>query len=104
MSGTTTQDPLLKSVGPFSYSDKRTLSFDFAALLLTGESINPSTVSVAGNGFTCGAPQVSGTQVVFQATAPSVAGSYVISATIDTQGLSTTQHLTRSATAFVFQR
>lgn len=106
MSGTVTQDPLMKSAGPFSYGDKRTLGYDFTNLLLTGETINPSTIVVSSSppGFSFGTPSVSGNVVMFAATAPTAAGVYIVSVTIDTQGLPTTQHITRSASIFVLQR
>lgn len=106
MSGVVTVNPLMKSIGPFSYGDQQSVQYDFTELLRTGETIVSSSIALASEpaGFTFGTPSLSGNVVFFQITAPTTAGVYIVSATVTTQGVSPAQKLTRSARANVLQQ
>ena len=109
MSGTVTIDPTIKGLSPMGFGEITVpIGIDFAALIPAGYAIDASSVASAMTsipaGFTFSNVGLSGTQIVFQATAPSVAGSYLLQAAPKLTGATPEPFLPRSVAVLVMQR
>lgn len=108
MSATLTKNPLIQAISPMGFGEVSVpIAIDFAADIPTGFAIDPSTVAACMTsipaGFVFSNVGLAGTKIVFQATAPLVAGEYLLQAAPSLTGATPEPYLPRSISVFVLQ-
>ena len=104
MSGTITVDPQMLSLGALSPGDTRYFGVDFANKLSAGESLTPASQVVTWPGGTVTASAISGTQVLFDVTAGTIIGTFLVSIAVGMTGGTYTEQITRSLRLTVMTR